>query len=113
WAPKTKSVRLRLESKAAREFEMKPEKDGWFALAVPEARPGDRYRYVIEGLAVPDPAARWPPKDVDGPSEVIDAAAYEWRDDSWRGRPWEEIVLYELHVGTFSASGDFAGVEKR
>ena len=76
--------------------------------------PGSRYRFRIDGeLEVPDPASRFNPEDVHGPSEVVDPRAFEWRDDAWRGRPWHEAVIYELHVGTFTPEGTFAGVEKR
>ena len=47
-------------------------------------------------------------EDVHGPSEVIDAGAFDWKETNWRGRPWEEAVIYELHVGTFTASGTFS-----
>ena len=56
---------------------------------------------------MPDPASRFQPEDVHGPSEVIDPAAYRWPDESWRGRPWHEAVLYELHVGAFTPEGTF------
>ena len=110
WAPRAAAVALRLEG--AGERPMASDEGGWFALTTDEARAGARYCYVVDGRAVPDPASRHQPEDVHGPSEVIDPRAYEWRDDAWRGRPWEEIVLYELHTGSFSESGDFAGVAR-
>ncbi|HEX7966715.1 MAG TPA: malto-oligosyltrehalose trehalohydrolase, partial [Stellaceae bacterium] len=110
WAPKAESVVLRLEDPG--ELPMGRAGGGWFELTTAAARAGSRYRYVVDGQAVPDPASRYQPEDVHGPSEVIDPEAYEWNDAQWRGRPWEEIVLYELHTGTFSEHGDFAGVER-
>jgi malto-oligosyltrehalose trehalohydrolase len=87
--------------------------DGWGELTV-EAPAGARYGYRINGdLLVPDPASRFNPDDVHGPSEVVDANAYAWRDTSWGGRPWTDAVIYELHTGTFSPEGTFAGVERR
>src|SRR5262249_16300728 len=66
-----------------------------------------------DGSRVPDPASRYQPDDVHGPSEVIDPAAYKWEDAEWRGRPWEEAVIYELHVGAFTSNGTFqAALEK-
>ena len=62
-----------------------------------------------DGLRVPDPASRYQPEDVHGPSEVVDAAAYVWRDTGWRGRPWHEAVVYELHIGAFTPEGTFRG----
>lgn len=116
WAPAAKSVALRLasdEAHAARPggIPLTSDGGGWFAVTTDLAAPGSRYQYVVDGFAVPDPASRHQPDDVHGASEVIDARAYEWQDAGWQGRPWEEIVLYELHVGSFSPSGDFAGVE--
>ena len=73
------------------------------------ARPGTRYRYVVDGNPFPDPASRRQPEGVHGPSEVVDPNAYKWSDDDWPGRAWEEIVLYELHLGTFTDSGDCTG----
>jgi maltooligosyltrehalose trehalohydrolase len=83
--------------------------DGWFELTTSEARPGSEYFFRIDDAEqVPDPASRFQPHDVHGPSEVIDPAAFDWKDYDWRGRPWEEAVIYELHVGTFTPSGTFA-----
>jgi len=76
---------------------------GWFEFTTALARPGTRYKFQIDGgLKVPDPASRFQPEDVHGPSEVVDPSSFGWDDQLWRGRPWEEAVLYELHVGTFS-----------
>ena len=62
---------------------------------------------------MPDPASRFNPDDVHGPSEVVDPAAFVWEDGAWRGRPWRDAVIYELHVGTFTPAGTFAGVAGR
>ena len=114
WAPSARSVELVVgDGNESRAMKMPMESGGWCEL-VTTAPPGTRYRYRIDGtLDVPDPASRYNPEDVHGPSMVIDAAAYEWPDESWRGRPWNEAVIYELHVGTFSPDGTFAGVERR
>lgn len=87
---------------------------GWYELLLPDAAPGDDYRFrVNEELAVPDPASRANPQDVHGPSRVVDPHAYEWQDAHWRGRPWHEAVIYELHVGTFTPEGTFAAARER
>lgn len=109
WAPGAKTVSLRIEGTDPTEFAMSAEGGGWFSLFSDRAGPGTRYRYVVDGSAYPDPASRRQPEGVHGPSEVVDPEAYDWSDGGWRGRPWEEIVLYELHLGTFSEGGDFAG----
>lgn len=84
--------------------------DGWYALDVAGTRPGSRYRFRIDDeLDVPDPASRFQPEDVHGPSELIDHA-YEWQARSWKGRPWHECVFLELHTGAFTPEGSFRGI---
>ncbi|HKS72878.1 MAG TPA: malto-oligosyltrehalose trehalohydrolase, partial [Terriglobales bacterium] len=111
WAPKARRVDLVHGSRDV--IPMNFVGDGWFEL-LQKSGPGSLYRFQIDGGArVPDPASRFQPRDVHGPSEVIDASAFDWKDGNWLGRPWQEAVLYELHVGTFSEQGTFAGVEER
>jgi malto-oligosyltrehalose trehalohydrolase len=112
WAPKAASVAVRL-SELERDFPMSGLHDGWFEL-VTEARPGTQYQFKIDNQhSVPDPASRFQTSTVHGATEIIDPLAYEWRDNEWHGRPWEEAVIYELHVGTFSREGTFAGAEAK
>lgn len=86
---------------------------GWHCLPV-AADFGARYRFVLEdGMTVPDPASRFQPEDVHGPSELVDPAAYRWRNTDWQGRAWHETVLYELHIGTFTPEGTFASAAQR
>ena len=108
WAPAAKEVRLCTSS---HEFPMERQAEGWFEKTDPSARAGSLYRYRIDGgLVVPDPASRFQPQDAGGPSEVIDPAAFRWSESGWKGRPWSEAVLYELHVGTFTEEGTFRAV---
>ena len=87
---------------------------GWWQLDCAQAHTGSRYRYRIDaGLLVPDPASRSNPDDVHRASCVVDPLAFDWDDGDWRGRPWEEAIIYELHVGSFTPEGSFAGVEGR
>jgi maltooligosyltrehalose trehalohydrolase len=115
WAPGARTIDLCLDADGHEQIlPMGRREDGWFALERDGTRAGARYRYRVDGeLRVPDPASRFNPGDIHGASEVIDPQAYEWRDGGWRGRPWEDAVIYELHVGTFSAEGTYAGVESR
>ncbi|MDQ7975402.1 MAG: alpha-amylase family glycosyl hydrolase, partial [Rhodocyclaceae bacterium] len=93
---------------------MEPRSGGWYELDVPDALPGELYRFALpDGLRVPDPASRANPQDVHGPSEIVDPAAYAWKDAAWRGRPWSEAVIYELHVGTFTPEGTFDAARRR
>ncbi|MFA7097756.1 MAG: malto-oligosyltrehalose trehalohydrolase [Gammaproteobacteria bacterium] len=115
WAPAAARVDLCLERNGmVRELPLQPVGAGWYELVTAAAAAGSRYRFRIDGgLCVPDPASRFQPDDVQGPSQVIDPHAWEWQDDGWRGRPWEETVLYELHVDTFTPRGTFRGVQER
>lgn len=115
WAPAARSVDLCLENlPGGTLLPMKREDGGWFSLITDRVGPGALYRYRIDGgQRVPDPASRFQPQDVHGPSQVIDPGAWEWNDAEWQGRLWEEAVIYELHVGTFTESGTYAGVKQR
>ena len=105
WAPSHKNITLVLDSQL---LAMKPVAHGWHELDVPEAAAGTKYLFRLpDGMTVPDPASRFQPSDVHGPSEVIDPAAYRWSDGDWKGRPWHEAVVYELHVGAFTPEGTF------
>jgi maltooligosyltrehalose trehalohydrolase len=111
WAPSANSVELLEVGQPPRR--MPRDEDGWCHLVSPTARVHTRYQFRINGdLVVPDPASYYQPDDVGRPSEVIDTAAL--RDPvPYPGRPWAEAVIYELHVGTFSEEGTYAGVEKK
>jgi maltooligosyltrehalose trehalohydrolase len=111
WAPRARSVALRLDGVG--DLPMVREESSWFVLTTEAAAAGSRYCFVVDGMAVPDPASRHQAEDVHGASEVIDPRSYVWRDAAWPGRKWEEIVLYELHTGSFSERGDFAGIASR
>ena len=113
WAPGAKSVELWLETER-RAFAMPRDALGWGEFTTRDAPPGTRYRFRIdEQTLVPDPASRYQPEDVHGPSEVVDALAHGWTDVEWAGIPAERLVFYELHVGTFTPAGTFAGVAER
>ncbi len=107
WAPSSPAVSVEVEGRPAQV--LVPEGDGWFS-ADATAGAGVRYRYrVTPDLLVPDPASRAQAGDVHDASIVVDPRAYEWRNAGWRGRPWHETVLYEIHVG---AVGGFQALER-
>ncbi|MGS7252299.1 malto-oligosyltrehalose trehalohydrolase [Pseudomonas anuradhapurensis] len=104
WAPDARSVSVELEQQPA--IELLPTEDGWYSGVAP-ARAGDNYHYRIDGqLQVADPASRYQPDGVHGPSQLVDIAAYPWQHH-WQGRPWHEAVIQELHVGVL---GGYQGV---
>jgi maltooligosyltrehalose trehalohydrolase len=107
WAPAAKRVDLLLEKPHA----LMRGDDGWFFADIAGAKAGTRYKFRIDDeVDVPDPASAFQPEDVFGPSEVIDHAAYPWRATDWRGRPWEEAVIVETHVGAFTQDGSYRGM---
>jgi maltooligosyltrehalose trehalohydrolase len=106
WAPSAGHVELQLEGETRR-LPLQRSADGWHELTLPRASAGLRYRYAIDGNPIPDPASRFNPDDVHGPSELTDPRAYTWHDDNWRGRPWHEAVVYELHLGCFTPEGSY------
>jgi maltooligosyltrehalose trehalohydrolase len=104
WAPAAKRVDLKLEKTVS----MRRGDDGWFCADIPDVKAGSPYKFRIDNeIDVPDPASAFQPDDVSGPSEVIDHSAYHWRASNWRGRPWQEVVLLEAHVGTFTREGTY------
>jgi maltooligosyltrehalose trehalohydrolase len=106
WAPDAAAVTLELAEGAP--VEMTAGEDGWFA-AEASVGAGARYRFRVGDQAVPDPASRRQDGGVHGWSVVADAA-FDWQHPQWRGRPWHEMVIVELHAG---ALGGFAGVTER
>ncbi len=112
WAPDQHVVAVCLES-SGETLAMQPESGGWFGL-VAEAPAGTSYRYRLKsGMPVPDPASRGQAHDVHGASLVVDPRAYRWQSVDWTGRPWEEAVVSELHVGTATPEGTFDGLRRK
>ena len=110
WAPDAASVQLELLHEHGHAgLPLQSLGDGWFATRLQPGAGQARYRYRVDDrLTVPDPASRFNPDDVHAASQVVDPGEFEWSDGGWRGRPWEEAVIYELHVGTFTPEGSFA-----
>ena len=109
WAPKRRLVEVLFESRpeaGPEKFELEPEGNGYFSGLVPGVGDGTRYRYRLDGRdAYPDPASRYQPEGPHGPSQVVDPSLYRWGDDAWKGLVLEGQVIYELHLGTFTAEG--------
>lgn len=114
WAPAARQVSLCLTGGRSSPLYLERRDGGWFELITHRARPGSQYRFQIDDAGqFPDPASRFQAQDVHGPSEVVDPAVFDWGDPAWRGRRWEEAVIYELHVGVFTAGGRFSDVRER
>jgi malto-oligosyltrehalose trehalohydrolase len=112
WAPAARYADVHVDRVT---LPMASRANGFFERVVAEARAGSRYSFSFDRdtLRVPDPASRRNPEDVHAPSEVVDPSAFSWSDGNWRGRPWHEAVIYELHVGTFTDVGTFAAAAER
>jgi maltooligosyltrehalose trehalohydrolase len=114
WAPEARVVEVEL--RAAGGFDRRrlaPAGDGTFTAAF-EVGAGTRYRFLVDGRGpFPDPASRSQPDGVHGASEVVDPRTFAWTDASWTGVAIEEAVIYELHIGTFTDEGTFAGAARR
>jgi maltooligosyltrehalose trehalohydrolase len=110
WAPRASEVAVATDGARTT---LAPEGLGVFAATV-DASAGDDYRYVIDGDAqLPDPCSRFQPEGVRGPSRVVDPASFAWTADDWTGLDRDNLIIYELHVGTFTPEGTFAAAAAR
>ena len=109
WAPTPRDVRLRV---GGSEHALEAAGFGTYE-AVVAAEPGEDYVYVLDGAELPDPASRWQPAGLRGPSRLLDTDAFAWTDDGFAPPALRDTVLYELHVGTFTPDGTFdAAIER-
>lgn len=115
WAPYCDHVHLLTwPDGIRREVPMTGVGDGFFTHTEPSVVADLRYAYCLPGDRVrPDPASRWQPEGVHEPSAVFSSAEFAWTDQDWRGVPGDSLVIYELHVGTFTPRGTFEGVIQR
>ena len=106
WAPRCREVTVEIEGLAP--LPLASDAAGYFAGTAPRARAGMRYSLRVDHSphqAIPDPASRFQPEGPHGPSEIIDPAGFRWSDAAWRGVTREKLVLYEMHIGTFTPEG--------
>jgi maltooligosyltrehalose trehalohydrolase len=109
WAPRLAAVAVHLVAPADRLLPLRRRGEYWQGVFA-EVPPGSLYFYRLDGgRERPDPASRSQPQGVHGPSQVVDLT-FPWTDQQWRGRPLREYVIYELHVGTYTPAGTFAGI---
>jgi maltooligosyltrehalose trehalohydrolase len=116
WAPEVELVEVVIETPGRRDEVHATARgaDGFHRTALPGIGDGDLYRYRLDDKGpFPDPASRFQPHGVHGPSQVVDWRQFAWSDAVWTGITLEETILYELHVGTFTPEGTFAGVAER
>jgi maltooligosyltrehalose trehalohydrolase len=113
WAPGRRRVDAVLEGGASSGVALEPEGNGYFSGGLRAARAGADYRLRLDGeSAFPDPASRFQPQGPHGPSRVVDPAAFAWTDAGWGGIKPAGLVIYELHVGTFTREGTWAAATR-
>ena len=108
WAPNARSVRLKLCSSKDDLIDMESLAQGYFRTNVAEVDDGAQYLYRLDDQrTLPDPASRFQPQGVHGPSQIVDTASFHWTDWEWKGICLERSIFYELHVGTYTQEGTF------
>jgi maltooligosyltrehalose trehalohydrolase len=111
WAPLANEISLHLDSQ---KIPLKKQKNDVFSTVVHNVLPGALYYYSINGEnTFPDPCSHYQPKDVFGPSAVVDHSSFAWRDSAWKGSTLEQMIIYELHIGTFTKQGTFSAAQAK
>lgn len=114
WAPQTRQMNLICQQDGPAAFQMEPDDEGYFNLTLPWQDGPCRYRYEPDGQGpFPDPASHFQPEGVHGYSQFVDHSRFRWTDGEWRGHAFEDLILYELHVGTFTPEGTFEAIIPR
>lgn len=110
WAPFRESVSLLIKTPEPASIPMQKNEEGYWQVTVPDAAPGMTYKYLLDGsLERPDPASRYQPEGVHGPSALIEDN-FKWSDEGWKGLDLKEMIIYEIHTGTFTALQNFKGI---
>jgi len=114
WAPFATSVELEIVTQHNRRIEATKMMYGYWKAEDANVGAGDRYFYILDGKGrLPDPASRFQPEGVHGPSEIINPQSYTWTDNDWKSIPLGRMIQYELHTGIFSPSGNFDGLSDK
>jgi maltooligosyltrehalose trehalohydrolase len=116
WAAEKKNVSLVVfgdDQSVIREIPLEREATGYYSAFDAAASPGTLYKYRLDGHLFPDIASRFQPQGVHGPSQVVDGRTFHWTDSEWKSATLRELVIYELHVGTFTAEGTFKAIAAR
>ncbi|MGB7445138.1 MAG: malto-oligosyltrehalose trehalohydrolase [Coleofasciculaceae cyanobacterium] len=114
WAPLLEKVALQIVDPEPRLIAMQQDVRGYWQTTASNINPGTLYRYQLEGeVERPDPASNFQPLGVHAPSQVLDHSSFSWDDFNWASISLEEMITYELHVGTFTTEGTFAAIIPR
>ena len=108
WAPLVKNMAVKVVSAPERLVPMERNESGYWTAMVSDLPPGTRYLYRLDNdRDRPDPASHFQPEGVHGPSEIVDHTTFPWQDTTWKGLPLPSMIMYELHIGTFTEEGTF------
>lgn len=114
WAPNCDHLELKIYQPSQQRLAMTRQANGYWQAEVTALPANSRYTFVLPGeIERPDPASHFQPEGVHGPSQVIDHEQFSWKDASWQGVPLSDMIIYELHVGTFTPTGTFEAVIER
>ncbi|WP_420149296.1 alpha-amylase family glycosyl hydrolase, partial [Spirosoma sp.] len=112
WGPLLEHVAITIDGRA-KTLPLKRKELGYWHLKTDQINPGDRYTFIADGQQRPDPASLSQPQGIDGPSEAINTALFQWDDQEWHNPDLEEYLIYELHTGTFTPDGTFTAIEEK
>jgi maltooligosyltrehalose trehalohydrolase len=111
WAPGVERLSVKILSETPRVIELRKGESDVFEAKVANVGEGFDYSYIFDdGRERPDPYSRWQPSGVHGPSRIVSPTAFQWSDDDWRGIPQKDLIIYELHTGTFTSEGIFESI---
>src|SRR5687768_17070172 len=111
WAPLINDAKLLLE-KHPEKIILSKDDEGFWSAKTDKIKPGDLYKYEIDNsYQLPDPASLAQPNGVHQHSQAIDINNFFWEDGQWKNLPLEDYIIYEVHTGTFSTQGTFAGIQ--
>lgn len=114
WGPELNSVELQISAPQAANYPLTKDDRGYWSVALEDIAEGAQYRYHINQSATwPDPASRYQPDGVHGPSVVVDQRRFSWLDQGWQNLPLQDYIIYELHVGAFTPEGTFEAAIER
>jgi maltooligosyltrehalose trehalohydrolase len=114
WAPELKTMSLHLKTPNERTYPMQKDAEGYFAVVCNDISDGACYFYQPDDdVNIPDPASAFQPNGVHDRSAVVDHSLFQWHDEAWGGKPLKDLIIYELHVGTFSDEGTFEAIIPR
>jgi maltooligosyltrehalose trehalohydrolase len=113
WAPFSKKVELKILSGNKETLSMQKDTSGCWKIITDDISPGDLYLFRLDNKERPDPASYFQPQGVHGPSQIVDHQLFHWNDSEWRGLSLSDMIMYELHVGTFTPEGNFDAIISR